>query len=141
MALAIPMTAPAWAIALALCALLLATPAQAAVFVVNSAVDSVDALPGDGVCADASGACTLRAAVMETNALAGPDVVNLPGGTYPSPSPAPARTQRPPETSMFSTISRSSVPARTPRSSTPTGSTASFTFSVATADRMCMSLA
>jgi len=78
----IPMTARACAIALAVCALLLATPAQAAVFVVNSTVDSVDALPGDGVCADASGACTLRAAVMETNALAGPDGVNLPAGTY-----------------------------------------------------------
>ena len=82
MALAIPTEAPAWAIALAVCALLLATPAQAAVFVVNSTADSVDALPGDAVCADASGACTLRAAVMETNALEGADVVLLPAGTY-----------------------------------------------------------
>ncbi len=37
-------------------------------FVVNSANDSVDASPGDGVCADADGKCTLRAAIQETNA-------------------------------------------------------------------------
>jgi hypothetical protein len=42
------MTARAWAIVLAACALLLTTPKQAAAFVVNSTVDGVDALPGDG---------------------------------------------------------------------------------------------
>jgi hypothetical protein len=55
---------------------------HAASFLVNSTSDSVDVLPGDGVCADSIGACTLRAAVMETNALPGPDVIDLPAGTY-----------------------------------------------------------
>ena len=62
--------------------LALAVPAQAAVFTVDSTVDSVDSNPGDGICADGTGACTLRAAVMETNALAGEDRINLPAGTY-----------------------------------------------------------
>ncbi len=35
--------------------------------VVDSAVDAVDAAPGDGICADISGACTLRAAIEEAN--------------------------------------------------------------------------
>ena len=56
--------------------------AHAATFVVNSTADTVDVNPGNGVCADASGACTLRAAIIETNALSGADVINLPAGTY-----------------------------------------------------------
>ena len=63
--------------------LLVAYPVQATEFSVDTTVDALDASPGDGICADATGACTLRAAVMETNALAGEDVVNVPAGTYP----------------------------------------------------------
>ncbi|HSN18006.1 MAG TPA: DUF11 domain-containing protein [Gammaproteobacteria bacterium] len=69
-----PLGALAAAVALAL-----AVPgyASAATFIVNSTADSVDATPGDGTCADSSGACTLRAAVMEANALAGADTIDL----------------------------------------------------------------
>ena len=56
--------------------------ASAAVFNVNSTVDAVDAVPGNGVCATAGNVCTLRAAVQEANALAGMDDVMLPAGTY-----------------------------------------------------------
>ncbi len=49
---------------------------------VNSPADAVDAIPGNGACATASGSCTLRAAIQEANALAGPDVIELPAGTY-----------------------------------------------------------
>jgi hypothetical protein len=49
---------------------------------VNSTADSVDLLPGDGICADALTRCTLRAAVMEANASAGAHTINLPAGTY-----------------------------------------------------------
>jgi CSLREA domain-containing protein len=56
--------------------------ASAATFTVNSTIDAVDAKPGDGVCATATGACTLRAAIQETNALAGADTVIVPAGTY-----------------------------------------------------------
>ena len=65
-----------------------AAPAQGASFTVDAAHDAVDASPGDGVCADASGACTLRAAVMEANAVPGihtigflvvPVVLTIPG--------------------------------------------------------------
>jgi trimeric autotransporter adhesin len=52
-------------------------PAHGASFTVNATHDAVDAAPGDGVCADATGACTLRAAVMETNALPGADTVSM----------------------------------------------------------------
>jgi CSLREA domain-containing protein len=71
-------------LASAVLGLLLATtlPAVAATFTVNSTVDAVDATPGDGACATAAGACTLRAAVMEANVLPGNDVVTLPSGTF-----------------------------------------------------------
>lgn len=36
---------------------------------VNNLGDTADVLPGNGLCADANGACSLRAAVMEANAL------------------------------------------------------------------------
>ena len=48
---------------------------------VNSTDDGADANPGDGICADASCNCTLRAAIEEANALAGHDTIcfNIPG--------------------------------------------------------------
>jgi CSLREA domain-containing protein len=52
-------------------------------FTVTSTSDAVDANLGNGVCAAAaSGACTLRAAIQETNALAGADTIVLPAATY-----------------------------------------------------------
>ncbi|WP_109508612.1 choice-of-anchor U domain-containing protein [Nocardioides speluncae] len=57
--------------------------AVAAGFAVNSTEDLPDANPGNGVCAAAGGACTLRAAIEETNALAGSDTITVPAGTYP----------------------------------------------------------
>lgn len=41
-------------------------------FVMNSTSDVVDVTPGNGTCATAGGVCTLRAAIMEANALEGP---------------------------------------------------------------------
>ncbi len=54
-----------------------AWPAAAATFTVNSTGDTVDANLSDGVCADASGSCTLRAAIMQANALGGTNVIDL----------------------------------------------------------------
>jgi CSLREA domain-containing protein len=66
-----------------LAALCGALPASAGMtFVVNSTADEVDATPGDGICATAGGACTLRAAVLEANALLGADRIEIPAGTY-----------------------------------------------------------
>ena len=56
--------------------------AAAADFSVNTTADEVDATPGDGVCASAEGACSVRAAIIETNALEGGDVISIPAGTY-----------------------------------------------------------
>lgn len=56
--------------------------AYAATFIVDSTSDVVDASPGDGSCDDGSGNCTLRAAIMEANALSGADTITLPAGTY-----------------------------------------------------------
>lgn len=54
-----------------------AATAHAAVFGVNSNSDTNDAFIGDGVCGDAAGNCTLRAAGQEANALTGADTVNF----------------------------------------------------------------
>ena len=51
-------------------------------FWVDSLDDTVDDNPGDGVAADASGNTTLRAAVMEANALAGHQTIVVRPGTY-----------------------------------------------------------
>jgi CSLREA domain-containing protein len=60
-----------------------ATPADAAPFTVNSTGDASDATPGNGVCetVNGNGVCTLRAAIVEANALGGSDVVTVPSGT------------------------------------------------------------
>jgi len=50
---------------------------EAATFVVNNIDDSSDANPGDGICADTKGHCTLRTAIEETNALFGADEINF----------------------------------------------------------------
>lgn len=51
---------------------------------VNDTNDATDANPGDGTCetSPGNGACTLRAAVQETNALSGKDIIELPSGEY-----------------------------------------------------------
>jgi len=61
-----------------------ANPAGAATYVVNDTSDVVDINPGDGVCETGAGngICTLRAAIMEANAVAGSDDITLPAGTY-----------------------------------------------------------
>jgi len=56
-------------------------------FTATDTVDVVDANPGDGQCADSSGRCSLRAAIMEANAQAAADpskefVINLGANTY-----------------------------------------------------------
>lgn len=56
--------------------------ATAATFTVNSPADVPDANPGNGVCetANGNGVCTLRAAIQESNALAGADSIVLQAG-------------------------------------------------------------
>jgi CSLREA domain-containing protein len=58
------------------------SPAAGVEFQVNTTEDLYDADPGDGVCADGEGRCTLRAAVEEASALPGPDRILLPPGVY-----------------------------------------------------------
>jgi CSLREA domain-containing protein len=69
---------------LLLCVCFAALPitAEAVTFTVNSTVDDVDTAPGNVVCATVGGVCTLRAAIQEANALAGPDIVKLKTGLY-----------------------------------------------------------
>ncbi|HKC24413.1 MAG TPA: hypothetical protein VKF32_06705, partial [Thermoanaerobaculia bacterium] len=51
-------------------------------FTVDSTLDGPDANVGDGICANATKACTLRAAIMEANAQTDATIL-LPGGlTY-----------------------------------------------------------
>ena len=53
-----------------------------ATFTVNTTADTVDATPGDGFALDASGNTSLRAAIMEANAFAGADTIELGADTY-----------------------------------------------------------
>ena len=46
-------------------------------FIVNVTGDAGDSNPGDGVCNNGTGNCTLRAAIQEANALAGSDVITF----------------------------------------------------------------
>ncbi len=62
--------------------LLLAGPVRAVVFTVDTTADAGDASPGDGACLTTGGACALRAAIEEANALPGADTITLPAGTY-----------------------------------------------------------
>ena len=74
------MRIPAFVVALAGAA----SPAFAANFLVtNTAQDLPDGAPGNGACKVAVGdTCTLRAAIMESNALAGADVIVLPTNAH-----------------------------------------------------------
>src|SRR5262249_37232321 len=62
---------------------LIARPAAAVTFTVNSSGDTGDANIGNSVCADAGGFCTLRAAIQEINSTGNPNnTINfaIPGG-------------------------------------------------------------
>ena len=54
-----------------------ASPARGADFIVDTTADTVDAIAGDTVCADAGGECSLRAAIEEANASAGADTISF----------------------------------------------------------------
>lgn len=62
-------------------------PSSAATFVVNSVVDSHDAHPGDGRCAEsddtALASCSVRAAIEESSALPQPDTIIIPALNQP----------------------------------------------------------
>ncbi len=57
---------------------------SSALFNVNTTNDLIDVNPGDGLCEASLGGgnCTLRAAVLESNASPGADTINLPEGLY-----------------------------------------------------------
>lgn len=55
---------------------------NAATFSVNDTADAVDINVGNGVCATASGTCTLRAALQEANTGAVTDTIVLAAGTH-----------------------------------------------------------
>jgi len=52
------------------------------IFEVNDTNDLVDNNLADGVCQTSVGTCTLRAAIMQANALGGMNTINVPGGVY-----------------------------------------------------------
>jgi hypothetical protein len=51
-------------------------------FTTDTFLDTIDAKPGDKLCADAENRCSLRAAIMESNVLEGPQTITLKTGTY-----------------------------------------------------------
>jgi len=82
-----PLESPTSRLLVRICLVALTTASSglAHTFTANSSLDLPDISPGDGLCdADAAPGttCTLRAAVLEANALAGPDTVQLQSRTY-----------------------------------------------------------
>jgi IPT/TIG domain len=62
-------------------------PAPTLTFNVNTSADTVDASPGDSICADSQGNCSVRAAVMESNASLAAGItqsvtISIPAGIY-----------------------------------------------------------
>jgi CSLREA domain-containing protein len=51
-------------------------------FVVNTTNDTDDTTKGDGQCTDSAGACSLRAAIEEANALPAGSTIEVPAGSY-----------------------------------------------------------
>src|SRR3954468_10929178 len=73
----------ALALATSLIGLLLAAPAGATVFTVDTAADgAATGSTTDAVCAAAGGGCTLRAAIQEANGSMGADDIKLPARNY-----------------------------------------------------------
>lgn len=54
----------------------------ASTFNVNTTVDSGDTNPSNGICADTTGKCSLRAAIEEANALNNNSLVKIPAGRH-----------------------------------------------------------
>ena len=65
------------ALALSFASALAVRSATAATFTVNVLTDTNDTTPGDGVCADSVGKCSLRAALQEVGARSGGDTINF----------------------------------------------------------------
>ena len=59
-----------------------AAETSGASFAVDAEQDARDAVPGDGVCLDELGACSIRAAVQEARALPGADEILVPAGDF-----------------------------------------------------------
>lgn len=59
-----------------------AQPLARPAFVVNSVADATDDDLADPACATSANECTLRAAIQQANALAGPDRISVPPGVY-----------------------------------------------------------
>lgn len=59
--------------------LFVGAPAGALTLGVDTKDDKPDTMIGDGICADIDGKCTLRAAIQETNARPGEDIINIIG--------------------------------------------------------------
>ncbi len=50
-------------------------------FAVNTTADTVDVNPGDTLCADSGGMCSLRGAIMESNGDIDQNTITVPAGT------------------------------------------------------------
>ena len=70
------------------------TTHAAGTYTVNSLADTPDAVPGNGICADAGGQCTLRAAIQEANInFSDTDTINFSvTGTINLTGPLPSLT-------------------------------------------------
>jgi len=74
----------------AIFALVLVVPASGSTYTVNNLGDTADVTPGDDSCDAGGGVCTLRAAIIESNAHAGPDTIAFSVAGLISPALYPA---------------------------------------------------
>ena len=80
-------------VAMTLAAVGLARPAAATTFDVTTTEDVADAQPGDGKCASAQNACSLRAAIQEADKSSFAITITLPAGTFALKSAGPDDAQ------------------------------------------------
>jgi len=77
--------------------LLIPLSANSAVFTVNTTADTIDINPGDGICSSDTHRCSLRAAIMESNAYSTMDTIVLASTTtYPLSLPGADATSSTP---------------------------------------------
>jgi len=74
----------------AIVALALVAPASASTYTVNNLGDAADVTPGDNICDAGGGVCTLRAAIIESNAHGGADTIAFSVAGLISPALYPA---------------------------------------------------
>ncbi|MCB1582000.1 MAG: hypothetical protein R3E90_05875 [Marinicella sp.] len=92
--------------------------AQCLAFTATITTDTVDINPGDNICADSNGQCSLRAAIMESNASANHNTIQLLRGlTYQLSIPNTSNTEADGDLDIFESVTIQNVDPNSPLTS------------------------